>query len=124
MLEPTFVQSVVEEQDQLLSRQILSCVGFHDRSLSSLISLLVDEAESGGLDGRLYADCLVHKQSQAHSLRTCRLSGNKTATQFVYRLDRNNAPYVPRRVLVVGLLLEAKILVNYAMCVDNLECIA
>jgi AraC family transcriptional regulator len=73
MLDPIFVRSVAQEQDQALSTQIRDRIGFSDRPLANLIRLLADETESAGECGRLYADHLIY----AFVLRLLSLNTNR-----------------------------------------------
>jgi AraC family transcriptional regulator len=59
-LEPAFVSSVEDEDNEPPTTRLPYQTGFHDATLRQLMRLLEAEAIQGGPSGRLYADHLAH----------------------------------------------------------------
>jgi AraC family transcriptional regulator len=59
-LDPAFVSEIAEEVTGHFGAEAPGKTGFRDESVRSMISLLAEEAKSGGLSGRLYVDHLTY----------------------------------------------------------------
>jgi AraC family transcriptional regulator len=74
-IDPKLVEEVGEELDTPLTGDLRGVRNARDHSLGGIIKLLVAEANSGGLSGRLYVEHLAH----ALAVRFLQLSGEKHA---------------------------------------------
>lgn len=92
-LEPKFIENVEEELEQRITSPLIGKHGIEDPELSMLVSLLMKECASGGLNGRIYAESLAH----AITIRFLHLGKEAQPSRSVYR--HVSSPQAIRRVI-------------------------
>jgi AraC family transcriptional regulator len=60
VFEPQFIEGIENELEQRLTAPFLGKLGLEELESSKLVSLLMQECDSGGLHGRIYAESLAH----------------------------------------------------------------
>src|SRR5260370_5201147 len=80
-IEPSLVTALSAESDPPNKTEFSRRTNLHDSSLGNLITLLADEARSGGTSGRLYVELLT----RALALRFSRLASDTRAFKLVRR---------------------------------------